>query len=117
LYAVTASFNAGGHGAPEPQCLLSKLGIYIGAVVGSLCMGFNRTFWTNAVEAEVYGLSMLVFLTILYLLIEWYERRETEHGDRILVLIFYLALLGIRRGNYKFAVSGDDYQVTAFVSY
>jgi len=72
-----------------------RLGMYLGGVVGSLCMGFNRTFWTNAVEAEVYGLTMLVFFAIMYLLIDWYTKYETEYGDRQLILIFYLAMIGV----------------------
>ncbi|NIP43466.1 MAG: DUF2723 domain-containing protein, partial [candidate division Zixibacteria bacterium] len=34
--------------------------VYIGGVTGALFMAFSRTFWNNAVEAEVYGLSMLI---------------------------------------------------------
>ena len=72
-----------------------RLGKYIGGIVGALCMGFNRTFWTNAVEAEVYGLTMLVFLTIIYLFIVWYSKHESTSTDNILILIFYLAAIGL----------------------
>lgn len=71
-----------------------RIGMYVGGVVGSLCMAFNRTFWTNAVEAEVYGLTMVVFMLVFYLLLIWHSRHEKSSADRILLLIVYLAVLG-----------------------
>jgi hypothetical protein len=75
--------------------LWQKIGMYIAGVIGALCMGFNRTFWTNAVEAEVYGLTMLVFFVIIYLLIDWQSRHEEPEADKTLILIYYLALIGV----------------------
>jgi hypothetical protein len=72
----------------------SRLGRYSGGVVGALCMGFNRTFWTNAVEAEVYGLTMLVFLLVIYLLVVWYSRHEHRSADKLITLVVCLSILG-----------------------
>jgi len=68
---------------------------YVGGVVGSLFLGFGKTFWGNAVEAEVYGLGLMLMMLILYLGLLWMEKKGTGKGDRILVLIAYLGLLSI----------------------
>lgn len=72
-----------------------RIGIYLGGFVGALSMGFNRTFWTNAVEAEVYGLMMLIFMLALYLMIRWYENHESPQADRLLVLAVYVSMIGV----------------------
>jgi tetratricopeptide (TPR) repeat protein len=70
-----------------------KIGKYVGGVGGSLFLAFSMTFWSNAVEAEVYGTSMLLMLLILYLGLLWMDKRGTPKGDRLLILISYLGLL------------------------
>jgi tetratricopeptide (TPR) repeat protein len=70
-----------------------KMGKYVGGVAGSLFLAFSVTFWSNAVEAEVYGTSMLLMLLILYLGLLWMDKRGTPKGDRLLILISYLGLL------------------------
>jgi len=72
-----------------------KLSAYVGGIVGSLFLGFGRTFWGNAVEAEVYGLGLMLMMLILYLGLLWMDKRGSSKGDRILVLIAYLGLLSI----------------------
>jgi len=68
---------------------------YVGGVVGSLFMGFGLTYWSNSVETEVYSLAMFLMVLLVYLTILWSEKKGTPKGDRILVLISYLALLSI----------------------
>jgi hypothetical protein len=68
----------------------SKISLGIGAFAGSLIMGFSNTFWSNAVEAEVYGLAMLLMLVITYLAILWSQNTEKPENDRLLLLISYL---------------------------
>ena len=78
----------------EDGGIWNSLGRYAGGVVGALSMGFNRTFWTNAVEAEVYGLSTLFFLLVIYLLVVWYSRHDNRDGDKLITLVIYLSVLG-----------------------
>ncbi len=66
---------------------------YVGGIAGSLFLAFSNTFWSNAVEAEVYGASMFLMLLILYLALLWIDRKGTPKGDRLLILIAYLGLL------------------------
>jgi tetratricopeptide (TPR) repeat protein len=79
-----------GHSTENPWI---KMGKYVGGVVGSLFLAFSETFWSNAVEAEVYGTSMFLMLLILYLGLMWMDRKDTPKGDRLLILIAYLGLL------------------------
>lgn len=68
---------------------------HVGGVVGALFLAFSETFWNNAIEAEVYGLSgfMMAFLT--WLAIRWYDHREEAASNRLLLMIIYLLGLGV----------------------
>ena len=72
-----------------------KIGKYVGAVAGSLFLAFSNTFWANAVEAEVYGVSMFLMLLILYLGLLWMDNRKTPKGTKLLILISYLGFLAL----------------------
>ncbi len=72
-----------------------KIGKYVGAVAGSLFLAFSTTFWSNAVEAEVYGASMFLMLLILYLGLVWMDKRRTPKGTKLLILIGYLGFLSL----------------------
>jgi len=68
---------------------------YAGGIIGALFMAFSNTYWANAVEAEVYGLSMMLMTMILWLALMYYEKSDTAAGKRIIVLACFLAMLGI----------------------
>lgn len=74
---------------------ISNFARYLGAISGGLFLGFSGTFWANAVETEVYGLGMFVMLLLVYLSLIWMEKKGTAQGDRLLIMIAYLALLSI----------------------
>ena len=75
--------------------VISYIGVYIGALSASLIMAFSSTFWFNAVESEVYGLSMFMMAVITYLAIKWAEAKPKGGGDIMLVGIAYLLFLSI----------------------
>ena len=68
---------------------------YMGALSGALFLGYSNTFWGNAVETEVYGLTTFLMLLMVYLALIWMDHKQTAKGDRILILTGYLALLSI----------------------
>jgi hypothetical protein len=67
-----------------------------------LLLTFSDTFWFNAVEAEVYNLIMLVILLISYAALKYLDCKDELRGSQYLVLICYLAFLGI--GFHLFAM-------------
>ncbi|MFH1373169.1 MAG: DUF2723 domain-containing protein [bacterium] len=74
---------------------LSRLLIYAGSASGALFVAFSFTNWINSVEAEVYGLTMLLMTVMVWLTLKYADQRGTRAGDRTICLIFYLGFLGI----------------------
>lgn len=68
---------------------------HIGGVVGALFLAFSETFWNNAIEAEVYGLSAFMMACLTWLAIRWYDYREREGANQLLLLMVYLLGLGV----------------------
>src|SRR4030067_2808178 len=74
---------------------ISSWAKYMGALSVKLFLGYSNTFWANAVETEVYGLSICLMILMLYLVLIWMDHKQTPKGERILVFTAYLALLSI----------------------
>ncbi len=64
------------------------------ALCGPLLVAFSDTFWFNAVEAEVYALAMFFIVLELWLILLW-EKAGAEPFSRLILLIVYVAYLGI----------------------
>jgi hypothetical protein len=79
----------------QPQTTYDRIVVYGSAIIGALSMTFSPTFWFNAVEAEVYGMSMFFVSGIIWLGLRWYDRAGEERGDTYLLLIFYLVGLSV----------------------
>lgn len=69
--------------------------VFIGAFSGAILLGFASTVWGNAVEAEVYGITLSIFVTILYCGLVWVDWRYTPLGPRLLMFITYMAVFGL----------------------
>ncbi len=67
----------------------------IGGVTGALFLAFSQTFWNNAIEAEVYGLSGFMLALLTWLAVRWYDNREHEGSNNLLLLMIYLLGLGV----------------------
>ena len=77
------------------ETVLDRAPMYIGGIIGSLIMAFSRTWWTNAVEAEVYGLTLLASVIVVYLALVWFERRENPKSDKLIFLMAFVIVLGV----------------------
>ncbi|MFH2036188.1 MAG: DUF2723 domain-containing protein [Candidatus Zixiibacteriota bacterium] len=73
----------------------NRIVVYIGGFTGAMFMAFSNTNWINSVESEVYSPAMLIMMAIFWLALKYYETRETKTGSRYVILMAYLAILGI----------------------
>lgn len=74
----------------EEKTTLDRIILYGGAAVGTLCFAFSTSFWFNAVEAEVYALSMFFTALVFYLGLKWLDHQHHNYGNALLLFIFYL---------------------------
>ena len=66
----------------EEENFFMKLLPIMGGFTGALFVAFSYTWWFNCVEAEVYGIAMLILVTELWLGFKWQDYRGTPHADR-----------------------------------
>ena len=72
--------------------LLCRRGLGVwAAIAGGLCLAFSRTFWSQAIIAEVYGLSMLMLILCMGWALQAVERRS----GRALLFTAWLVGLGL----------------------
>lgn len=67
-----------------------------GGIVAAFFTAFGRTFWDDAIEAEVYSLASLVMVLGVWLALRWeksVERGAPDHN--LLLLIGYLLVVAI----------------------
>ncbi|MBD3232871.1 MAG: DUF2723 domain-containing protein [candidate division Zixibacteria bacterium] len=79
----------------EAESWTNRIIAYSGGATGALFLNFSSTFWFNAVEAEVYGITMMIMLLVTYLVLIWLEKRHEPGSDRYLILISYLIFLSL----------------------
>jgi MFS family permease len=96
-------------GAPETWNAGDRLAALGGGAIGALTFAVTDSFWFNAVESEVYALSMFFTAIVVWLILRWREEKLAEEAllraqgqhpfglksDRYLVLIAYLFGLAI----------------------
>ena len=71
-----------------------QIAIMVGGVVAALSTAFSFSFWNNAIEAEVYGLSMCITLLAVWAALRWDDAHKDHNSDRLLIFIAYLFGLG-----------------------
>ncbi|MFH5885370.1 DUF2723 domain-containing protein [Halalkalibaculum sp. DA3122] len=77
---------------PDPDAMTGsdKIGMFGGAILGAFTFMVTDTFWFNAVEAEVYALSMFFTAAVVWMALKWSEHHEEPYSERWLVLIAYM---------------------------
>lgn len=68
---------------------------YLAAVTGSLALAFSSSFWTSAIEAEVYSVSVLFTSLSVWLMLK-FSIAETKDKNRWLILS--ALIIGISTG-------------------
>lgn len=71
-----------------------QVAIFTGGAVAALSVAFSSVFWNNAIEAEVYSLSMTITMLAVWLGLRWDDAHKDRGSDRILLFIAYLFGLG-----------------------
>lgn len=71
-----------------------RIAILVGGTVAALSVAFSTSFWANASEAEVYGLSMCITVIAYWLALRWDDGHKNPVSDRQLLMIAYLFGLG-----------------------
>jgi hypothetical protein len=92
LYLISARLIRNWRG--EAKDNYDMLIIHASSAVGALTFAFTYTFWSSAVEAEVYGLSMLFTSVIFWLTLVWTEKHKEPDSAKYLLLMMLLVGLG-----------------------
>lgn len=87
---------------PRTEDTWNKISLYTSAAIGAFSLSFSATFWFNAVEAEVYGISMLFVSLVTWLSLRWNERADSPSHQKYIFLIAYL--IGLSLGVHLLAL-------------
>jgi len=85
----------------------NNLVVYSGAAAGALFAAFASTYWTNAIEAEVYAPSGFLMSFGTWMMLKWgVAPDEPGRKNLVLVVAYLLALgIGLHLGTYLAAFS------------
>lgn len=72
-----------------------RLILYASGVIGALAFAFSDSVWFNAVEAEVYAISLFFTAIIVWLVLVWHEKADDPGSDKYILLIAYSIGLAI----------------------
>lgn len=86
----------------KPENFFDALSYYGAGFIASVTYIFLDTVWFNAVEAEVYAISMLFVGIITWLLLVWYEKADQPSNEKLLLLIMYI--IGLASGVHLLSV-------------
>lgn len=73
----------------EPKKTEDYLIIYTSGILGSLAFAFSDSFWFNAVEAEVYAISMFLTALVVWLALVWVEKADQPGSSKYLLMIMF----------------------------
>jgi hypothetical protein len=79
----------------EPKDAFDMIILVASGMIGALGFAYSDTFWFNAVEAEVYAISMFFTSSIVWLILVWLEKADEPGSERYLLIIAYLVGLAI----------------------
>ena len=60
-----------------------RITVLAGGVIGALTFAATDSFWFNAVEAEVYALSMFFTAAVVWLIMKWSEQARTRGRNKL----------------------------------
>ncbi|MFH0883301.1 MAG: DUF2723 domain-containing protein [bacterium] len=63
--------------------------LYGSGAIGAIAFAASHSFWFNAVEAEVYAISMFFTALVVWLAVRWMDNSDDPESTRYLLLIAY----------------------------
>jgi len=78
-----------------PKSVEDKILIFASGIIGSLALAFSDTVWFNAVEAEVYAISLFFTTIVVWLILLWNEKADEPNSDKYILIIAYCVGLAI----------------------
>jgi len=78
-----------------PRSVKDKIIVYSSGVIGALGFAFTDSHWFNAVEAEVYSISLFFTAAVVWLIMVWHEKADNPSSDRYLLMIAYCVGLAL----------------------
>jgi hypothetical protein len=84
----------------EPNRFSDKLALHASGIIGALAFAFSYSQWFNSVEAEVYGISVLITALVIWLALRWMD--TTGDRDRIVFLIAFI--IGLATGVHQLSL-------------
>jgi tetratricopeptide (TPR) repeat protein len=100
-YLIIVRVLTGFMGIPDTRW--KQITVYVGAITGALFSAFGRTYLFTSVEAEVNGPQLLAIVLNTWLGLIWAQSKDPRR-DRLLLLITYIAFLGIGIHMYSMVV-------------
>lgn len=73
-----------------------RLLTFIPAAIGALAYAFCDTFWFNALEANYFAVSTLLYSLVVWLMMLWHERYNSPDNEKYIILMAYI--IGISAG-------------------
>ncbi|HEX2866627.1 MAG TPA: DUF2723 domain-containing protein [Ignavibacteriales bacterium] len=69
---------------------------YVPAALGALAYAFCDTFWFNALEANYFAVSTLLYSLVVWLMMVWHEKYNSPDNEKYIILMAYI--IGISAG-------------------
>lgn len=79
---------------PE-ETTTDKVVLYGSGAIGALVFAASHSFWFNAVEAEVYAISMFFTALVFWLAVRWSDMSNKHNATMYLLMISYFVGLAI----------------------
>jgi len=71
------------------QTVRDQIVLYGSGAIGAIAFAASHSFWFNAVEAEVYAISMFFTALVVWLAVRWMDESDRPGATRYLLLIAY----------------------------
>ncbi len=74
----------------------------LATIISILFLAFSTSFWLQSIRAEVYTLNIFFTLILIFLMIKWWQFKESSLGFRILLLFSFI--LGLSLTNHPLLI-------------